>query len=149
MRRSQDEWIGHDCWEELLKKMPIPCVDVIVHRDREFLMGWRTIPPYKDVWALIGGRVLRGESFEEVAIRHCRESGLRISEVQQLGVYPVVFRSRHDITVCVTARMISGVPRPTKEMTRYRWFRNSLLGKISPIGGNYRKMLRQWLSRRR
>jgi ADP-ribose pyrophosphatase YjhB (NUDIX family) len=145
MRQQRDQWIQDDCWRELLKKMPIPCVDVIVHRDQEFLMAWRSIPPYKNVWALIGGRILRGESFEAAAVRHCRETGLRISGVRQLGVYPVVFRSRHDITVCVTARIASGIPRPTKEMARYRWFKNSLLGRISPIGGNHRKMLRHWL----
>lgn len=50
--------IGKKCWKQLVKKMPIPCVDTIVWRDREFLMGWRTIPPYKNLWALLGEKWL-------------------------------------------------------------------------------------------
>lgn len=146
MDDERDQWIQDACWKEILEKMPVPCVDIIVHRDREFLMGWRSIPPYKNVWALIGGRILRGESFQAAAVRHCLKSGLRISSVRELGVFPVVFSPRHDITVSLAARMRSGIPSPTKEMTRYKWFRKSELGRISPIGGNYKKMLRHWLS---
>jgi ADP-ribose pyrophosphatase YjhB (NUDIX family) len=145
MDHEQDQWIQAACWEEILKKIPIPCVDVIVHRDREFLMGWRSIPPYKNVWALIGGRILRGESFEAAAVRHCMKSGIRISNVRQLGVFPVVFRSRHDITISLAAKIRSGIPKPTREMTRYRWFKKSELSKISSVGENYNKMLRHWV----
>lgn len=74
------------------------------------------------------------------------KSGLRISKFQQVGVYPVMFRTRHDITVCLAAKAASGIPKPTGEMARYRWFRKKELGKISPIGGNYKRMLRHWLS---
>jgi ADP-ribose pyrophosphatase YjhB (NUDIX family) len=126
--------------------MPIPCVDVIVHRDREFLMGWRTIPPYRNVWALIGGRILRGESLEKAAARHCLKSGIGISDIRQLGVYPVMFGSRHDITISLAAQMRSGFLRPTKEMARYNWFKKNELSRISRIGGNYKRMLKQWIS---
>lgn len=146
MKHERDFWIEERCWEELLEKMPIPCVDVIVHKDREFLMGWRSIPPYKNVWALIGGRILRGESLEAAASRHCMKSGLRVSELRQLGVYPVMFHSRHDITVCLAAKMTSGILKPTEEMTRYGWFRKNELDRISPVGRNYKTMLRHWTS---
>jgi ADP-ribose pyrophosphatase YjhB (NUDIX family) len=126
--------------------MPIPCVDVIVHRRHEFLMGWRTIPPYKNVWALLGGRILRGESLEAAANRHCAKSGLGVTDLRLLGVFPVMFPSRHDITVSLSAEMTSGVLKATGEMTRYRWFGKSEVDEISPVGGNYIKMLRHWVS---
>ena len=88
--------------------------------------------------------MLRGESFEEAAIRHCRKSSLIVSNLRSLGVYPVRFRSRHDITVCMAAKLKSGVPEPTREMMRYRWYGRDEIDRISPIGGNYKKMLQHW-----
>lgn len=137
-------WLQQNCWREVLRKMPIPCVDVIVHRDQEFLMGWRSIPPYKNVWALIGGRILRGESLKATVIRHCLKSGLKVSGVQKLGVFPVMFRSRQDITISFAAELRSGTPKPTNEMARYRWYKKNQIGRIMPIGGNYKKMLEAW-----
>ena len=125
--------------------MPIPCVDIIVYREDSFLMGWRSIPPYKNVWALIGGRILRGETLEAAAVRQCLESGLKASNVQQLGLYPVIFPSRHDLSICFAAKLRSGNPTPTKEMPRYRWWKKHQLSKISPIGANYKRMLHDWI----
>lgn len=139
-------WIGERCWKELLEKIPIPCVDVIVHRGQEFLIGWRIIIPYKNVWALIGGRMLRGESFAETAIRHCLKSGLQIYNPRYIDVYPMKFPSRHDVTICMAGELKLGVPRPTKELTRYRWYNILEMDEINPIGGNYKKMLRDWRS---
>lgn len=124
--------------------MPIPCVDVIIYRGEEFLMGWRSIPPYKNVWALIGGRILRGESLKAAAVRHSLKSGLKVFGVQLLGLYPVMFRSRHDLTIGLAAELRSGDPKQTHEMTRYRWWKKDQIGRISPIGGNYKKILEAW-----
>ena len=144
MLHERFQMIGEHCWIEVTKKMPIPCVDAIVWRDQEFLVGWRTIPPYKNLWALPGGRMIRGESFAQTAIRHCRESGLRIHTPHFIGVYPVKFPSRHDITICMAAEWKSGTPTPTNELSRYRWFETRKLHHIRTIGANYQKMLRDW-----
>ena len=138
------EMIEENCWIEVTKKMPIPCVDTIVWRDHTFLMGWRTILPYKHVWALLGGRMTRGESFAQTAMRQCRKSGLEIHIPRFVGVYPVKFPSRHDITICMAAKWKSGTPAPTSELSRYRWFERNRLRQIQPIGANYQKMLRDW-----
>jgi len=134
--------IRQDCWGEVTRKMPIPCVDTIVWRRRTFLLGWRVILPYRNVWALIGGRMFRGESFAQTAFRHCRESGLEISKPKFIGVFPVRFPSRHDIAICMAAKWRSGSPTPTTEITRYRWFELDALEGIHAIGANYLRMLR-------
>ncbi len=141
---KKNQWINEECWKELIKKMPIPCVDVIVYRGHNFLMGWRTISPYRNVWALIGGRMLYGESFIETAIRHCKDSDISISNPSYIGIFPVKFQSRHDITICMVADMKSGVPKATKELTRFKWYNIEEIDKISQIGNNYRKMLQHW-----
>ena len=137
--------ISEDCWREVTGKMPIPCVDTIVWTEHRFLMGWRTIQPYKNVWALPGGRITRGESFSQTAIRQCRESGLTIHKPYFVGVYPVRLLSRHDIAICMAAEWRSGNPTPTPELSRYAWFEADRLDRIKPIGANYKKMLRDWL----
>ena len=142
----EDWWLRPTCWTEVLKKMPVPCVDVIVHSKGSVLMGWRSIPPYRNVWALIGGRIHFGETFEETAIRNCLNSSLHVSNLSSLGVFPVRFQTRHDITMCIAAELQSGVPKPTPEMARYRWFRKNEIGRIRPIGGNYKRMLQHWRS---
>jgi len=144
MASERRAWLREGCWREVLRKMPIPCVDVIVSREGDFLMGWRSIPPYRNVWALIGGRILRGEPLKAAVLRHCLKSGLKVSEVQQLGLYPVMFRSRHDLTIGFAAQLRFGAPRPTNEMSRYRWCKKDELDRISPIGANYRRMLEDW-----
>jgi hypothetical protein len=44
----------------------------------------------------------------------------------------------------VAAELKSGVPKPTQEMMRYRWYGSDEIEKISPIGGNYKNMLQHW-----
>lgn len=83
----------------------------------------------------------RGESFVQTAIRQCRKSGFQIRTPHFIGVYPIKFPSRHDITACMVAEWKSGTPVPTNELSRYRWFDKGELSEIKPIGANYRKML--------
>jgi ADP-ribose pyrophosphatase YjhB (NUDIX family) len=147
MTPKKSYFMSERCWREVLKKMPIPCVDTIVWKRNTFLMGWRTIQPYKNVWALLGGRISRGESFSETVIRQCRESGLTVRKPYFLGVCPVKFSSRHDITICMAAQWKSGNPTSTNELSRYMWFEADEIDEIKPIGGNYRKMLRDWWKR--
>jgi ADP-ribose pyrophosphatase YjhB (NUDIX family) len=135
------------CWREVTRKMPIPCVDTIVWNGNRFLMGWRKIPPYRNVWALLGGRISRGESFARTSICQCRESGVTIHEPHFLGTYPVIFSSRHDIVICMAAKWKSGDPSPTSELSRYEWFETDMIDKIKPIGANYKRMLQDWQTR--
>lgn len=134
------------CWREATMKMPIPCVDTIVWKEHTFLMGLRTIQPYRNVWALLGGRIFRGESFAQTAIRQCKESGLRTYDPHFVGLYPVRLPSRHDITICMAAKWKSGDPVSTTELRRYAWFEANKIDKIHPIGANYKKMLKDWLT---
>ena len=144
MAHERFQMIRRDCWIEVTKKMPVPCVDTIVWRDQEFLAGWRTIPSYKNLWALLRERMARGESFAQTAIRQCRKSGLRIHTPHFIGVYPVKFPTRHDMTICMAAEWKSGTRTATNELSRCRWFETRKLHHIRTIGANCQKMLRNW-----
>ena len=141
---ARSQWVSEECWIEVTKKMPIPCVDTIVWKKNTFLMGWRAIKPYRHVWALIGGRMIRGETFVQTAVRQCRKSRLEIAAPRFVGVYPVKFPSRHDVTICLAARWKSGNPVVTTELSRYKWFETNKLVMTRSIGTNYKKMLIDW-----
>jgi len=129
--------------------MPVPCVDTIIHRHNQVLLGRRTILPYRNVWALIGGRMRHGETFPDTSIRNCLESGLTVKQPKYLGIFPVKFpKGRHDLTICMTAEYAKGGPQPTHELSKYIWTRKTDLNRIGPIGGNYLKMLKAWQRKR-
>ena len=88
--------------------------------------------------------MIRGESFARTAMRHCGESGIAIGTSRLVGVYPVRFPSRHDVTTCMAAKWKSGEPLPTAELSRYRWFSIGEFQETRRIGTNYRRMLRDW-----
>ena len=123
--------------------MPIPCVDVIVEKEARILVGFRTIAPYKDVWALPGGRILKNESPEDAVRRNLNEVGISADIRRFVGVFSVRFTNhsqrRHDITLCYESEWRSGEPEPTAELTRFKWISPS---QVSPsLGANYRKMI--------
>jgi ADP-ribose pyrophosphatase YjhB (NUDIX family) len=94
-----------------------------------------------DCWALPGGRIKKNETFRETANRQLEEVGLRpTGNYRLVGVYPVNFRCRSDVTICLFTRVPSRQePRPTKELVRYAWRRLDDLP--SRLGSNYRAML--------
>ena len=147
MPPQRSHLMSERCWREVTEKMPIPCVDTIVWKKDAFLMGWRTIQPYKNVWALLGGRICRGESFVQTALRQCRESGLKIRKPCFVGVYPFKFPCRHDMTICMAGEWASGNPTPTTELSRYMWYEADKIDAIKPIGANYKKMISDWWKR--
>ena len=144
--------IPQELWKRILANMPIACVDIIIYkkvkRETCVLLGYRKIFPYGDVWALPGGRIIKRESLHDTANRQLREIGLRSAgEYRLVGVYPVNFKDRSDIAICLSAQLTTSQgPRPTRELVRYTWRR---LGDLpSHLRSNYRRMLRDFKAQR-
>ena len=57
-----------------LDNLVITCVDIVLTRVGEILVGLRTNEPWKDGWMLIGGRMDAGESFGDTAKRHVKKN---------------------------------------------------------------------------
>jgi len=144
--------IPEKLWRTILATMPIVCVDLIVHRTVKLgtrvLLGYRKIYPYRDCWALPGGRIIKNETLRQTANRQLREIGLCPTDNYRLvGVYPVNFKRRSDISICLSIRLPSRQePRTTSELTRYEWL--PLDGLPSRLGSNYRTMLRDFREQR-
>lgn len=66
---------------------PFAC-DMILIEDGKILLVKRGREPFKDKWAIPGGRIDEGESAEQCAIREMKEeTGLDIEIIKLTGVY--------------------------------------------------------------
>jgi 8-oxo-dGTP diphosphatase len=67
-------------------KNPVPTVDIIITRNDKIVLIKRKNPPHG--WALPGGFVDYGESYETAAMREAREeTGLDVNLVRQFHTY--------------------------------------------------------------
>jgi 8-oxo-dGTP diphosphatase len=130
-------------WKAILRSIPIPCVDIIIEKDAKVLLGFRRIRPYRNVWALPGGRIRKHEYPHDAVERNLREIGVSAKPERFVGVFPVKFprdpEKRYDITLCYRCRWRSGKPTSTSELVRLRWFSSRRLPQRT--GANYRRMI--------
>lgn len=77
---------------EILRILPIFCVDVVVRNSRgKYLLLKRTNEPKKGQWWVIGGRVNKGETMEDAAIRKVKEEiGSRVKNLCPIGYFELV-----------------------------------------------------------
>jgi ADP-ribose pyrophosphatase YjhB (NUDIX family) len=136
------KWIEPALWNRIVEYLPIACVDLIFEReDGRILYGYRIIEPYKNVWALIGGRILIGESLKQAARRIAREYGLAFSQLFEIGVSISNFRIRSTITVALAAVGASEEPvLDGKEFSKFTWTSES----PRTLGRAYRGMIAKW-----
>lgn len=129
-------------WKQVKQRMPIPCLDVILENSHgQILLGWRRILPYRDVWALPGGRLFKGERTRAAAVRILAKYRLSVRDLFLVGVFPIRFPSRSDVPICVAGRIAKGEATPDgKEFTSFRW--TSQLP--ADLGTNYKRMIQQW-----
>lgn len=77
---------------------PVPTVDIIIEIDDRIILIKRRNPPYG--WALPGGFVDYGESFETAAAREAQEeTGLSVSNLRQFRTYSDPHRDQRQHTV--------------------------------------------------
>lgn len=136
------KWLPPEIWNRVLKAMPIPCVDIIFQRlDNTILYGWRLLAPYRRVWALIGGRIVRDENLVQCASRIANEYGLGFGELYLNGVFPIDFSNRSDISISVAARKLSGEPQVDGfEFSKFIW----ATAPPRKLGTNYARMIAKW-----
>ena len=118
---NNKNWIPEQLWIQVKRHVPIPCVDIILENNKgQILLGWRCILPYRNVWALPGGRLLRGESLQAAVARVLDEYTLIASNLILVGVFPIRFRERSDVSICIAAKHAGGDAQPDgKEFTKF------------------------------
>lgn len=104
-----------EVFEQILEYMPIATFDLVVEvGDRGVVLVRRKIAPYKDVWALPGLRMHKGEGIDDTLRRIAwAELGLRIETAGKvlLGQYVGRFKTEHarqDISTAYVVRVDEG-----------------------------------------
>ena len=99
------------CQQDLGKpRNPTPTVDIIIEINGRIVLIERKNPPFG--WALPGGFVDYGESFETAALREaCEETGLAVRNLRQFHTYsdPTRDARQHTATTVFTG-MAEGKP---------------------------------------
>jgi len=103
-------------------KNPVPTVDIIIEVEAGIVLIERKNPPHG--WALPGGFVDYGESFDDAAVREAKEeTGLDVSLVRQFHTYSTPDRDprQHTVSTVFIATAV-GTPQGLDDALQARMF---------------------------
>ena len=87
------------------------CIVITKETEPKVLLILRSIDPFKGCWAFPGGFMDMDETTEQCAIRELEEeTGLRLSDVHQIGAYSKVDRDPRGRTITVAYLAIVDEP---------------------------------------
>jgi colanic acid biosynthesis protein WcaH len=125
-------------YQQIVDKMPIPCVDLVITQHNKILLVQRTQEPAKGLWWLPGGRIMKGETLEAAALRKAeQEVGLPVEIVKKIGVYeyfsdksqfPIV-SGTHAVVACFLVKA-EGEINLDHTSSNYKWTNN--IGDLDP-----------------
>ena len=102
------------------------CVVMTKESVPQVLLIQRGADPYKGCWAFPGGFMNMDETTEQCAIRELEEeTGLKVSEVHQIGAYSKVDRDPRGRTITVAYLAIIDFPQMVKgqdDAAKAQWF---------------------------
>ena len=87
------------------------CVVMTKEATPQVLLSERGLDPYKGCWAFPGGFMNMDETTEECAIRELEEeTGMKVTEIQQIGAYSKVDRDPRGRTITVAYLIVVDAP---------------------------------------
>ena len=85
-------FIPQSIYLEIIKHVPILCVDVAVRYNGKLLLVKRKHPPFQDEWWTLGGRVHNREKLADAAVRKLKEeTNLTSTQLTLIGPYETIF----------------------------------------------------------
>ena len=111
------------------------CIVITKEAEPKVLLIERGDEPFKGCWAFPGGFMNMDETTEQCAIRELEEeTGLKVSEVHQIGAYSKVDRDPRGRTVTVAYLAIIDAPMVAKgqdDAAKAQWFPLSALPELA------------------
>ena len=111
------------------------CIVITRESEPKVLLIQRGNPPFKGAWAFPGGFIDMDETTEQCAIRELEEeTGLRVSNVHQIGAYSKVDRDPRGRTVTVAYLAIIDAPIAVigqDDAAKAQWFPLSALPELA------------------
>jgi colanic acid biosynthesis protein WcaH len=119
---KKNDFIPTILYNKIVKLIPIVSVEALIVIGGSLLFLKRKNQPAIGQWWFPGGRMHKGESFEETLYREINEeTGLQISSCKFINVYSRIFPERHDITVAFLCKC-EGKIVLNSEHSEYRLF---------------------------
>jgi 8-oxo-dGTP diphosphatase len=120
------------------------CVVITKGDTPQVLLIQRGFEPFKGCWAIPGGFMDMDETTEQCAIRELEEeTGLKISDVRQIGAFSKVDRDPRGRTITVAYLAIVDAPLEVKgldDAAKAQWFP---LSALPPLAFDHADILRE------
>ncbi len=120
------------------------CVVITKEDTPQVLLIQRGFEPFKGCWALPGGFMNMDETTEQCAIRELEEeTGLKISDVRQIGAFSKIDRDPRGRTITVAYLAIVDAPLEVKgldDAAKAQWFP---LSTLPPLAFDHADILRE------
>lgn len=111
------------------------CVVITKRKEPKVLLIQRGNEPFKGCWAFPGGFMNMDETTEQCAVRELEEeTGLKVTDIQQIGAYSKVDRDPRGRTVTVAYLAIIDGAKKVKgldDAAKAQWFSLSELPKLA------------------
>ena len=124
------------------------CIVITKETEPKVLLIQRGNEPYKGCWAFPGGFMNMDETAEQCAIRELEEeTGLVVSQVQQIGAYSKVDRDPRGRTITVAYLALIDSPVPIKgqdDAASAQWFP---LSTLPPLAFDHAEIMRDAVER--
>ena len=122
--KNETDFIPSTLYDQIMQLMPIPSVEAIIIMKGSLLFLRRKNNPASGQWWFAGGRIHKGESFEETLHREVKEeTGLEIESYRFIKAYSRVFPQRHDITIVYLCNCKDSKIKLDSEHSEYKLFK--------------------------
>src|SRR3989344_8353561 len=122
--------IPESLYREILRNMPICCVDIVIKSENGILLVYRKNEPAKDTWWLPGGRIYKNEKMEDAVLRKSfEETGLKVKIKKQIGAYETIFDKNpfdnsfgvHSINICFVVEALNHEAKLDNQSSSFKW----------------------------
>jgi 8-oxo-dGTP diphosphatase len=119
------------------------CVVMTKEPTPQVLLIERGAEPYKGCWAFPGGFMNMDETTEQCAVRELEEeTGLKVTEVHQIGAYSKVDRDPRGRTITVAYLVLVSSPIPVTgqdDAAKAQWFP---IDKLPPLAFDHEEIMK-------
>jgi len=116
--------MAHSLYQKITRVLPISSVEAVIIQNNKLLFLKRNNVPAKGYWWFPGGRIRKGETFEETLYREVyEETGLEVISLEFVNVYSRIFVERHDISITYLCRCRKGEIVLNNEHSEYKYFK--------------------------